>query len=459
MTLRFLAFLLSILIGESVLNAQNTTTILPVTSIQIEGNSKTKESIILRELSFKVGQQLTEAELKDDYLPRSIAMLKNLNLFNDIDIVYKTTPEGFLTTIRVVEKWYWWPIPFVEFADRNFNQWYTFDFDPYRTNIGFYLFKYNLFGLNHTAKLTLGKGYTNTIGFEYIAPYVDNRKRFGFEIDIRNKINQEIQYGLLNNEPQFFRTDKQKIIEQFQSRVKLIYRPQLFLTHGLNLEISNTSVSDTVLSEGINENYLYKSLPNQNETILGYEVAFDKRNNRLLPIKGTFINGSINYHSLNKSDLKYVSVGLEAARYISFDSTKFSIALAGRVKSATERGLPFHLNKILGFDDYIRGYENNVFLGQSMALAKIEIRYHIIKERKIKWQYMPLRSYKQMPIESYLSAFTDIGSALNGDTRQELFGYGFGVNALFYFDKVVRFEYSWNHWNQGGIKIHFKKAF
>ena len=53
---------------------------------------------------------------------------------------------------EVKEKWYIWPIPTIEFADRNFNIWADSSFDPSRTNYGLYLFTYNLFGLNHTLK-------------------------------------------------------------------------------------------------------------------------------------------------------------------------------------------------------------------------------------------------------------------------------------------------------------------
>jgi len=46
-----------------------------------------------------------------------------------------------------------------------------------------------------------------------------------------------------------------------------------------------------------------------------------------------------------------------------------------------------------------------------------------------------------------------------GSDENELLGYGFGINTLLYLDKVFRFEYSWNHWGEAGLKVHFKQAF
>ena len=136
---------------------------LPIRSIQIEGNEKTKDFVIKRELLFEKDSFYRYNKDFERLINLSKSRITNLNLFNKVDI--ETTIDSinhyevcFKIVIRVVEKWYHWPIPFIEFSDRNFNVWGNLDFDPKRTNYGLYVFNYNLWGRNHTLKTKLKTG-------------------------------------------------------------------------------------------------------------------------------------------------------------------------------------------------------------------------------------------------------------------------------------------------------------
>ena len=77
---------------------------------------------------------------------KSEERILNLNLFNEVNITINTNESPSTNChvlVEVVEKWYVWPIPFVEFSDRNFNVWKNLAFDPGRTNYGLYMFNYN----------------------------------------------------------------------------------------------------------------------------------------------------------------------------------------------------------------------------------------------------------------------------------------------------------------------------
>lgn len=440
-------------------------TLIIVKRIDIHGNEKTKNSIVLRELSFDTNRVYTLKEFLEYHIPRSTSNIKYLDLFNQINITYHmdstTSPANTYLNIELVEKWYLWPIPFVEFADRNFNQWYSLKLEPYRTNFGLYVFKNNFRGMNHTIKLTLGTGYTHTVGLEIVAPYVDRKKRIGLGLDLRHKTNNEIQYGVLDNRELFYRDKSRTMIITRSAEGSIQYRPKLYLKQTLIAGYSRIDISDTVLSDGLNPDFTLSELTQQKASC-SYVIEYDKQNNNQFPTSGAYISASTGYHRLLSSSVDYVSAGVHASyikRFGNPEKKRFSAGVSGVMNYISEEKLPYNLSKALGYDDYVRGYEENIFLGNSYGVLKSELRYHIINERIFHLRYMPVRPYKDMATESYLSIFLDQGYAYYRGQKQVLTGYGIGLNSLFYFDKVLRFEYSWDRNGNSGLKVHFKKSF
>ena len=94
-----------------------------VREIAISGNKKTKESIILRELSFESGETYPLSELVKKF---EIARKQLLNtaLFHEVVVALKSF-EGNNVDILVAvkERWYLFPVPYIKFVDRNLNQW------------------------------------------------------------------------------------------------------------------------------------------------------------------------------------------------------------------------------------------------------------------------------------------------------------------------------------------------
>ena len=92
-----------------------------VSGIIVDGNTQTKEKIILREFTFREGDTLGVEELYQE-LGRSRENLLNLGLFNTVSLLptYLGPHEVFIT-VTVNERWFWWPQPIIHFADPNFN--------------------------------------------------------------------------------------------------------------------------------------------------------------------------------------------------------------------------------------------------------------------------------------------------------------------------------------------------
>ncbi|MBL7837735.1 MAG: hypothetical protein JNM67_09475, partial [Bacteroidetes bacterium] len=102
---------------SSCLHAQTLDSVFKVEKIDIIGNRRTKSSIILRELTFAEGDTILNWNY---HAEQSRKQLINLFLFNEI----KLSHDSGIVKVIVTERWYLWPIPILDYADRNFNQWW-----------------------------------------------------------------------------------------------------------------------------------------------------------------------------------------------------------------------------------------------------------------------------------------------------------------------------------------------
>ena len=97
-----------------------------IEGVVIEGNRKTRDRVILRELSVRPGDTVSLEDLPAKLL-ESEQLLMNTGLFQSAKISYNnwegaTNAVELLISIR--ENWYIYPIPTFELADRNFNVWF-----------------------------------------------------------------------------------------------------------------------------------------------------------------------------------------------------------------------------------------------------------------------------------------------------------------------------------------------
>ena len=86
-----------------------------IISIDIQGNKKTEEYIILREIQHKVNEQLDLDILNEDK-----NRIYNLGLFSnvEIDIIEKSKDE-YIYMVTVSEMWYIWPFPIIEYDNKS----------------------------------------------------------------------------------------------------------------------------------------------------------------------------------------------------------------------------------------------------------------------------------------------------------------------------------------------------
>jgi hypothetical protein len=101
----------------------DTTALFTITEITVEGNRKTLEKVILRELSFEEGEQYSLSVLIQKF-KQSKEQLLNTTLFQNVVVSLKNL-QGYDASIKVSvkERWYIFPIPFISVVDNSFQHW------------------------------------------------------------------------------------------------------------------------------------------------------------------------------------------------------------------------------------------------------------------------------------------------------------------------------------------------
>jgi len=157
------------LISDTTNTTVDSASVLLITDqIVLIGNKITKPRIIYRELTFKAGDTIS---LKDISLriKRSEENLHNTSLFNSVKITWLQEKNKVNFYILVTERWYVFPLPIFEIAERNFNVWWeTKDFS--RVIYGGTLNWYNFRGRNEVLAVTARLGYTQRLSFYYSLP-------------------------------------------------------------------------------------------------------------------------------------------------------------------------------------------------------------------------------------------------------------------------------------------------
>ena len=205
--------------------------LVTIHKIQLKGNKQTKDFVILREMLLHVDSVYTTTNNGhfNDLLALSKNRIYNLNLFNKVEFILAEDTiinevTNYTLEITVLEKWYIWPIPLLEFSDRNINVWSGFNFDPDRTNYGIANYNYNLFGRNHTLKTNLKTGYNKEFGLEYRIPFISKNSNWGITASAKYASQNEVWLTTTNDSLRFFKNGNNNLFQSTEARMEISKR-------------------------------------------------------------------------------------------------------------------------------------------------------------------------------------------------------------------------------------------
>ncbi len=439
-----------------------------VNSVQLIGNKKTKDKIVLRELIKKEGDTLTLRNY--EYIKRR----GEFNIFNTQLFIYDSiqskindSSKTIDYTIKMKERWYIWPIPFVDYLDRNINSWWKTK-DPGRLAYSMQLYLDNFSGVKDRLMLQFRTGYANQLLVNYRLPYLNEKQTLGAYVQYAFNEFNKLSYATLNNTQQFVVDDADHLRTDNSIRAGFFLRPRLFEYHAFDIGSYRVRISDHLRS--LNEFYLKEPSNTMNYISVSYRGTFDNRDNKIYPLNGTVLDIIVSKDGLDISDdspLDYAQTILTYKQFIPLHP-KFNVASLWRGRLVnTEQRVPYIYNQALGYSNFIRGYEYNVIDGQNYFLTKNSIRYQLIKPKFHEVGALKkMKAFSTIPFYAYLNAFVDAGyvqekhyTSTNTMTNSWQLGYGVGLDLITYYDFVMRLEYSFNKQKQSGFYIHFASGF
>lgn len=436
-----------------------------VDNILIEGNKKTKASIILREAPFTIGDTLALDNL-NEILVSTKNNIKNTSLFKDVSLKVKKSGKNAISIhIDLNERWYIYPIPIFELADRNFNVWWRdYNHDFRRTVYGLKYIQNNLTGRGDRLKVVAARGYRQKYQLEYKRPYIDQQKRFGLELDGKFEQTQKLAYD--SKENQLERHQSNDFLRRYYEGSAIFsYRKKMHQTHSLSLGYRQVSIKDTI--KELNPSYFSNDKSSQKYFTLGYSYELDKRDRQSYALNGVYFRA----HAIKRGlfafqNLNSFQLDTRYAHYFDLGNKFYFSHDIGAKLSLSEQKL-YYRQPGLGYENFfVRGYEYYVMDGQFIGLGKFEVKHKLFSFKINNTDLVNINHFNNPPLKFFLKSYVDVGYVKdnffyenNPLNNHFLTGAGVGLDMVTYYDLSVRFEYSVNRLKEHGFFVHIQQKF
>lgn len=424
-----------------------------VNEVFIIGNKKTKPSIIQRELGINMHDVLDSANILAA-LDSAQIRIYNTNLFNSVELQPLYTDNNTLDIlVKVEERWYFYPSPFLRIADRNIMDWIiNRGSEIERFNAGLKLDQYNFRGRNERLRFVGQIGFERRFALGYVLPYIEKTQRHGLGFELVYNEREKMPYITDNHLPTFINTEQINRTSWF-SEIRHSFRPDYYSTHYTSIGFNQTAISDTIVSEGLNPNFLGDGKTNQRYFFLNYAYVNDLRNNRNYPTSGQLFRLTLQQRGIGIfDDLSIFSIQAVYNKYFELNRDFFyATGLVGYF--STPRDQPYFNYSGLGYDGILaRGFELDVIEGPRYFLLKNSVRKLIFKGKKDMSNFMPVAQFNDFKLGLYGKLIADFGYVENYPNYQIssrltdtlLYSLGVGLDIVTIYDLVMRLEYTYN---------------
>ena len=434
----------------------------------IEGNYVTSNKVIFRELDFGINETVLREEVENKK-QTSINNLTKTSLFNFVKIDINETSGNNLTIIvRLTERWFIWPTFYLNQTDRNFSEWWkTKDLDKLEYGIGLRI--NNFRGLGETLLLNYHIGNFIKYELDYRGIYIDKAKRHSLSFLASYSAQNILPWNIELNKEVILK-ESHKLLKSTKFSIKYRYRKGYFKTHSIDFGYSDFKIADTIYS--LNPYYAGLNNHGQRYFNLRYEFTNDTRDSRIYPKTGYFFVAGINKKGLGILPDEYNAIDLYTQLNAYWKLHKrLYIASGVWYSSNITDNYVFSSQTGLGYLQFVRGYEYYVANGSNALLFKSLIKYELLPMKVINLNIWPIRrlyQFNKIPIEIYGNIFFDSGYVSdkfemykiysNTLVNKLMFSTGVGIDFVSYYDKVLRFDYSFNAMGESGLFIHWKAA-
>ncbi|MBO4581476.1 MAG: hypothetical protein J5701_04220 [Bacteroidales bacterium] len=421
-----------------------------IQNIILSGNHRTKEYVILRELTFRTGDTLN-MELLDKHITQSKQNLLNASLFNWVDISYTADNQNIIIYINVEEQWYWIPVLHIRTAEGNFNTWWqSKPLNWHTLTFGMELTDYNFLGRKHQVSVTIHAGYDNLLNIKYIIPYVNKKKTIGIQMGAGFNISRKIITAICDYRLQPLRSHK-VIRYGGYAMAGIIWRPKHHFTWENNISYYIDNYNDTIFQE---QNDFWHS-HSINYFQLYTKAKWDYRDYSSYPLKGFYADIILEKNGLfipfESVNTLYAQVN---GRYYTPIVPRFYFGAGISLFSTFNTRFPITIGKFINSDNIeIRGLYSYLIPADNMILLKTNFKIALLEPTFIRIRNWDPR-IGHLSFACYWNIFFDI-MYYTADTdylilnkHEQLAPWqqvlGMGLDLVTSYDKVFRFETSYS---------------
>jgi hypothetical protein len=461
--------------AEGKSDSLNSSANLVIRNITFSGNKITKERIIRRELLIREMDTIAIADISG-LLQQSRKNLVNTSLFNFVTVdslPVPGQPDQIDVNFEFIERWYIWPVPILEFADRNFNEWLKKK-DLNRINYGLFLTWNNFRGRREKLIVYARFGYDEKYELSYQIPYINKKQTWGFGISAGSSQNHELAYNSfgvdandeshqLTNREVYYKSENSYPKRTYFTYVEAYYRKGIHNLSWFKLGYNDLLLEDTVLD--LNPDYSYGGSTRNQFLSFYYQFRSDYRDYKQYPLNGFYFDAELDKKGLgffHEPEVNSLTVKSTFRKYYKIKGRLYyAYGLTGKVSPFWHQ--PYYYLRGLGYNrDFVRGYEYYVVDAQHFGLMKNNLKFELVPTRVFSLDFIPTDKFSKLYYAIYLNVYTDIGYAIDNRSNvynplanEILVGYGLGLDFVTYYDFVVRFEYSFNKMGESGFFIHF----
>jgi outer membrane protein assembly factor BamA len=438
---------------------------LVINDIMIQGNAKTREHVILRELVFSIGDTVQKMELLPS-IQRSKDNLLNLTLFNFVNFGITHLGENRIdVSIDITERWYIWPVPILEYSDRNFSSFLE-SRDWSKINYGVWLQWKNFRGRNDLLSGKIRLGYIKEYALSYSLPNLGKNQRHGVSTGFNMNQQNVVFIATRFNKPVEYRPADVPAQTRLNAFGRYTYRRQHYTTHSMELQYYDYQVSDSVAA--VNSNYLGGGNNRLNYFVLSYKFNYDIRDSKVYPLEGFNVRLRADQIGLGLiSDHAYPTFRLTGVMmYHHKLANRLYFYNASKFRYSSEKHMPHLLNKALGYNEFLSGYEAYVIDGSDYVISKYNVKVQVIKPSSFTIPFIGMKQFNRIHYALYFNAFADAGYVNNifPDPTNTMvntwqFSAGVGFDLVTYYDQVFSINYAINRYGEHGFFIHVETPF
>ncbi len=445
--MRFLPALIILLHTSFALFSQKHDTTI-INEIFFEGNAKTHEETLLRELTFKTGDTITNLNAK---INQSKKNLLNTRLFHYAKVEVIRHKHFANILIKVQERWYLWPIPVFEYADYNLASWVRRKEIEY-LNYGLILEERNFRGRNEKLKLKFRMGIREQYGINYSFPRIFNHPDIGGYVDVSYFRQKEIHQSIINQQYADFERDHY-IFHEGRTIAGIRWRPGFYYNH-----LFYTGYRHYKYHKSIGTLFNKPLTPELKYLAVGYTFNFFKGDYIVYPLKGNKIKLTSEY-GFGTSNYFYTDIAFSSHYPI---HSRFTLSYGFNGFASFTNQYPHFLYAGPGKTWYIRGFEDYAYQKDLLLLNRIQMKYTALKKKSFHFKQIPSEKFNSPFLSIYINAFIEAGygTSFNPEFSEvKPISIGTGVDFLTYYDWIGRFEIAHTNERKTWFNIHWGYIF